>query len=599
MSYQAIVASDSPVLYYKADESSSPVIDRSGALNNGSYSGSRQSHILPLISGHSSATKITNLVSISAPISNNYSGIAAPQSFGIEGFEKESFSLEGWFHPKISTASLTPLFADSENSVGLFYEAGNIVFLVDTLRLDYTVPYLNKSIHVVGVYSGSYMYIYIDGILKALKSVSSVAFTNTELNLGSGPTLDSVDSFLVNGLAVYRYALEDFQIKKHYDAAQTINGIQIASVNSGEFFQLFDNGISTQFSYSYPAKKGWEYFITDDLEYNPLLKSIRIASGTGVSKTVVIEDLVPVPSGLAIDDSIIEWSGDNGVSVETSLDGETYETCINGRSIPQYSIDGTISEGISLYVKITLQTSDDSKYLPQLNYLSLSFYNSQKIYAKNSSSYVSKITDATVIETNLGDRIYPVLSRNNKNGIKTVEGSGFYINTESQIKTLEFFYTPDYLNNDLIVAQELQGNLIAGLLLGNVLDNGYDTHFAWDEQGNISKSNIASIYVNGVVRTFSTDIADVFVPGEIHHVVIVLADAISGSIKINAAEFDSIPALYQNLSIYTAALTATNILDNYDSYLGNKYTSVVDLSLSMQESEVYTYDIDWVVVQSS
>jgi hypothetical protein len=587
MSYQAIVASDSPVLYYKADESSSPVIDRSGALNNGSYSGSRQSHILPLISGHSSATKITNLVSISAPISNNYSGIAAPQSFGIEGFEKESFSLEGWFHPKISTASLTPLFADSENSVGLFYEAGNIVFLVDTLRLDYTVPYLNKSIHVVGGYSGSYMYIYIDGILKALKSVSSVAFTNTELNLGSGPTLDSEDSFLVNGLAVYRYALEDFQIKKHYDAAQTINGIQIASVNSGEFFQLFDNGISTQFNYSYPAKKGWEYFITDDLEYNPLLKSIRIASGTGVSKTVVIEDLVPVPSGLAIDDSIIEWSGDNGVSVETSLDGETYETCINGRSIPQYSIDGTISEGISLYVKITLQTSDDSKYLPQLNYLSLSFYNSQKIYAKNSSSYVSKITDATVIETNLGDRIYPVLSRNNKNGIKTVEGSGFYINTESQIKTLEFFYTPDYLNAD------------AGLILATETDNGVDTNFFWDDAGLISKSNIASIYVNGVVRTFSTDIADLFVPGEIHHVVIVLANAISGAIKINSADLGSIPALYQNLSIYSSALTATNILDNYDSYLGNKYTSVVDLSLSMQESEVYTYDIDWVVVQSS
>jgi hypothetical protein len=587
MSYQAIVASDSPVLYYKADESSSPVIDRSGALNNGSYSGSRQSHILPLISGHSSATKITNLVSISAPISNNYSGIAAPQSFGIEGFEKESFSLEGWFHPKISTASLTPLFADSENSVGLFYEAGNIVFLVDTLRLDYTVPYLNKSIHVVGVYSGSYMYIYIDGILKALKSVSSVAFTNTELNLGSGPTLDSEDSFLVNGLAVYRYALEDFQIKKHYDAAQTINGIQIASVNSGEFFQLFDNGISTQFSYSYPAKKGWEYFITDDLEYNPLLKSIRIASGTGVSKTVVIEDLVPVPSGLAIDDSIIEWSGDNGVSVETSLDGETYETCINGRSIPQYSIDGTISEGISLYLKITLETSDDSKYLPQLNYLSLSFYNSQKIYAKNSSSYVSKITDATVIETNLGDRIYPVLSRNNKNGIKTVEGSGFYINTESQIKTLEFFYTPDYLNAD------------AGLILATETDNGVDTSFSWDDAGSISKSNIASIYVNGVVRTFSTDIADLFVSGEIHHVVIVLANAISGAIKINSADLGSVPALYQNLAIYSSALTATNILDNYDSYLGNKYTSVVDLSLSMQESEVYTYDIDWVVVQSS
>lgn len=599
MSYQSLVVADSPILYYKLDESSSPIIDRSGALNNGTYNGTRETYLLPLVSGHTSSTKITNLVHVDCPISNNYSGLAAAQAFGISDCWKEAFSLELWIYPKISTTSLTPLLADSTNSVGLFYDSGNIAFILDNLRLDYTIPYLNKSFYVVGTYNGSYISIYLDGVLVASKPVSSNPFENTEVNFQSGPTLDASDYFLANGIAIYRYALEDFQIKKHYDEAQTASGIQVASESSGQIFQLFDNGISTQFTYSYPAKRSWEYFLTDDLEYNPATKSIRIKPGLGDAKTVIINDLVTIPSGIAIDDSIIEWSGDNNIVVETSSDGETYEQCTNGRSIPQYNIDGTISTAMALYIKITIPTSDDSKYLPSLEFLSLSFYNAQKIYAKNSSSYISKVTDATTIETNLGNKLYPILSRSNKNGIKTIQSSSFYLNTTSNIKTIEFFYTPDYLNNDLIVGTELQGLPLAGLILATASENGSDTVFSWDEVGLISKSNIASIYVNGVIKSFKTDIAEVFKPGELHHVVLVLTDPISGAIKINAAESDSIPALYQHIAIYESALTTTNVVSNYDAYLGNKKTSITDVSLTMQESEVYTYDIDWIVVQSS
>ena len=212
--------------------------------------------------------------------------------------------------------------------------------------------------------------------------------------------------------------------------------------------------------------------------YDNVDDSIRIALGTGTSKTVVIDEFITIPSGPDMDSSRIEWDGDNGISIGSSVDGITYTPCINGQPIPQYFL-GSFDSSRDLHIKITMTTSNDSKYLPKLKTLSMSFYNDQAFYANNSSSYIS--TDAG--EIGMSNSKYELLSRDARNGIAVKSGGSFYINTNTLTKSLEFFYTPSDLNG---------GGLIEA--------SNEPTNLSWPT-GTISKTNIDKIYVNGVDKT--------------------------------------------------------------------------------------------------
>ena len=61
MSYYLNVIKDSPIGFWKLDESSGTIAaDSSGCGNNGTYTGSFSSNIMPLVYGGSYATKITS-----------------------------------------------------------------------------------------------------------------------------------------------------------------------------------------------------------------------------------------------------------------------------------------------------------------------------------------------------------------------------------------------------------------------------------------------------------------------------------------------------------------------------------------------------------
>lgn len=64
--------------------------------------------------------------------------------------------------------ALTPLFADPDQ-IGLYWDNGNIVFKLQSERIDYVVPYSNKSFHVVATYSPGIIKLYVDGELVGYK----------------------------------------------------------------------------------------------------------------------------------------------------------------------------------------------------------------------------------------------------------------------------------------------------------------------------------------------------------------------------------------------------------------------------------------------
>jgi hypothetical protein len=204
MSYYLSVIKDNPSGFWKLDEISGTVAyDSSGCGNHGSYMGSVLNTSMPIVSGGSSATKITDSDYLEFSVTKDFSGVGGIGGFGTVKTSDNDFSLEVWFHPKNLT-TLTPILADS-SGLGIYWDNGNIVFKLENQEIYYSVPNPNRSLHVVAVYSVKSMSLYLNGTLVASKSISKINFTNESLLFSCGPT-DINKHFIVDAPAIYRYS---------------------------------------------------------------------------------------------------------------------------------------------------------------------------------------------------------------------------------------------------------------------------------------------------------------------------------------------------------------------------------------------------------
>lgn len=583
MSYQLKVIKDYPVGFWTLDESSGTTAsDKSGCGNNGTYVGSPSSNTLPLVSGGISGTIITNTAYVTLPVTKDYYATEAGSAFGTAYTSDNDFTMEVWIYPSITSSSETTLFADATNNIGLFWDKGYITFKVsDAEFVTAPLKYSKKVVYLAGKYTGESIELYIDGVSVASKSLTGFKFTNTTLGLQIGPTSASGDKFTVDAPAVYRYAMSDKAIIKHYvDGNITYPAIQVAYPDQGTLFSGTDANLKPAFDYSYPVDKPWTYWLDDNTYYDLVEKHIAFfETETAESRTFVINDFITVPSGLNLETSKVEWRNDLGITVETSVDGTTYVSCVNGQPIPQYTKDSFDASG-KLYIRITMSTTDASKYLPTLSFFCIAFYSNKDLYADN---YGDKLSSDT--EYYLGSLNYPILSRNYTNGIRTKVDSGFKINTNDLVKSIEFFYTPSTLTDSGLVS--------------SIADTFYSaSNYSWRNSGTVSKTNIEKIYVNNVDKTNQTDIANVFTPGQLHHVVIVYASAISNDITFNYSLYGAIDALFKNITLYTKALTATEIETHYELYTGRAVSSALEPVIDLTESDIIAYNNDWIVLQS-
>ena len=367
--YQAIL--DDTLLTSYASIYGDIAYDHSGCENDAVYGGDPITEITPIVIGNSRATKIGNTNSIEYSFLNDYTASQTSSQFATIYSSDNDFTFEAWIHPVFTTNGLTSILADADEAIGIFYDNENIVFKVQAEYVEHTLPHTDKVIHIVGIYSPTLLSLYIDGILVNTSTISNFKFSNTALALSSGPTTDAGDYFLINSVAVYRYSLSQSQIQNHYNQNAGILPIQIVDPDNGELFELYDENISTQFIYSYPGNKSWDYFITDDLYYSAAEQSLSIKKSTG-SKTVVLTDYISLPLASVLDSSKIEWDGTSGITVEVSVDGTTYQACQNGQKIPQFTI-ASFNGNKQIYLKITLATTDSSKYLPKISTLQIKF----------------------------------------------------------------------------------------------------------------------------------------------------------------------------------------------------------------------------------
>jgi hypothetical protein len=292
-----------------------------------------------------------------------------------------------------------------------------------------------------------------------------------------------------------------------------------------------------------------------------------------------------------MDSSKIEWLATEGILVETSLDGNTYTECINGSAIPGYSL-GDFSDSFQLHIRITFSTEDASKFIPRIKSLLVKFYSNQILNSNNGASYISTlegVSGQTAFDIAIGSEYRPILFRNSRNGIKTIQDSGFYINTDSPVFAIEFFYTPNSIQDSGLISVLSTGSYSAAT-------------YRWHNSGAVTKSNISHIYVNGEDVTSETSALNIFKADELNHVLIVFSQEVSGQIKFADSAYGSVPCLFQNIALYARQRSAATALDNYSLYIGGSTESIQDSqtsSILMTENSVNYYNNDSIVISSS
>ncbi len=575
MSYQLKVIKDNPIGFWHLDETSGSIAyDKSGCSNNGEYVGALATNILPLVSGGSLSTKITNTSYVNLPTTKNYYGQTGKGGFGKSGTSDNDFSLEVWFFPSISTSARTPIFADATNGVGIFYENKSIVFKLNEEEVYYTLNYFNKSIHVIATYNTTSMSLYVDGASVASKSLNGFSFTNSLLSLALGPTTSSSDSFLVDAPAVYRYGLTSIQSLDHFqNGISYVNPIHIVKPDGGKLFSLNDENMPTVYQYEYSVNQ-FRKFITEDVYYNNDEKYITFyKTDTAVAKEFIINDVIIVPAGIPVTSSKIEWRGENGIAVEYSSDGTTYYPCVNGSALPTYSKDSAITIA-PVYIRITMSTTDASKHLPKLSLFRIRFYSNKNCYSDNSGFFIESANEYA-----LGSFNYPPLSRHYTNGLRTSATGGFKIAVDEAVRSVEFFLTASALSATTLISTTATGDYSASSL-------------SWSGAGTISKTNIKKIYVNGVDKTSQTNISNLIDVNNMAHIIILFNDPVSGDIVFN----NSGPSnLYNLVSIYASELTTLQISTHYSLYIQKPSIQSNNSSFTLTESGPTYFNNDWVV----
>lgn len=585
MSYYLSAIKDSPIGLWKLDESSGQVAyDISGCNNHGSYVGQIVKLGMPVVSGGEHSNKIDSSNYIQFTLSKDFSGTAGTGGFATADTSDNDFTFESWFHPKTLT-SFTPILADS-SGIGLYWDNGNIVFKLESTRIDYSVPNPNRVMHVVGVYSVRAMSLYVDGVLVASQEVS-IKFTNTSVVLSSGPSA-SGEYFLIDSPAVYRYALSQDSIMSHYNNLFLNTDDQISSPELGSLFKASDRYQTIETTYSYPEQEKWESLIynNNNLSYNSINNSIYLNSGD--SSGEFVEDMV---LSIAKDyiSSRIDWVASSGVSIyvsETSASGP-WTICSNGSSIPGFTQGSNFSSNKILYFRIVFESSDSDLYIPELYSLKFYFYSEKKLYASSAGNIIStsQPTSGSSWDIDISKDNYPVRTRVYNNGIRP-NSSAFFIDLVGECGNIEMIFTPKSLSSGYLLFNK------TGLV---------ETYISWAVGGGITKSNISNIYINGQDASSATNISSYLYIDEPNYILIKPASDISGQVWLNGKHLLGVRSgvldnnLYQNITVYSS--NAVNHQEHYELYIGKSSAVADGSSIVMTEEPIKTYSRDRVVFQ--
>jgi hypothetical protein len=585
MSYKHSILADNPISFYLLDEvpsstflsytqilneyatyqelldsfatynqlSGLPIIDYSGNGHDGTALSASTKEVIPLVSTSIRGTEVLADTQINLRfhnIANKY-------------YPKDSFTLEVWAKPNSLRQEYLNILGDPQNSIGIFYQNGDIVFRIYDHEVRSKISY-NKAHYIVAIYTKTSMSLYVDSVFAASLSLSNFSFTNESSAFSIGPA-NQYEYFIVDSAAAYRYPLTEKQINSHYTAGlNKIKYKEIISQKNSKSFSLYSSKINPRLAYNYPSITPWTDVIEDNNVISENQKEIRFEkTTTAATKEISFIDSFYIEDSYGITSSQISYDSDvENIVVEFSLDGVSgWQVAKNNFPIPFFNKNDSVTSG-PLFMRVTMSSSDTSKDLPVLKSIELLFYSKKDFYGDNSNLKIYSSYDYGLDKYN-----NPILSHDYFNGLRMYNGHGFNLQLPALSNAVEVIFSP--------VGE------------GNVLFANGDAFYKWDISGAISQSGIDSIYINGIDRSSQTNIFPYLTNMSPHHIVLNLSDAASGIASFNSS-VDGLESggsnTYSNIAIYESQLSPAEIEENYKLYTDRILYSISDTSLTLNES---------------
>lgn len=337
MTYYAEVIKDVP---YSLWLFGGTISDASGYAATPVNTGTLATYAAPLVNGESKSSLFTPGI---------FTGIPFP--YDRPGTERQPFTLEAWVFPQDTTLSILAHKVDLD---GLAILNGAVTFSIrlssGMISVSYTPPFARKM-HVVGVYTGVGLQLFIDGVL-----VRSYDLTYTEIGLNISLTTD--DGYLyvgnnngiVQGLATYQYALDQNKIASHYEEGNRTCTTDVSSKLFGGNHIEFSTKTANIF-----FTKEWTNLWEDG--YYTAVIGEKVSSAIDPVTNLYIasswESSFELNSGgTSINGVQISWESSGTILVETSLDGVTWSTATNTKKVTGISA-GYDPTGVVLRVRVS------------------------------------------------------------------------------------------------------------------------------------------------------------------------------------------------------------------------------------------------------
>jgi hypothetical protein len=221
VSYSSEVLADSPVAYYRMDESSGQPQDSSGTGNNTTATGGTPTYSQV---GALASDPTSTAILFSPTPSEEY--FTAPDHATLD--LADVFTIEAWLKLTSSDAGNHCYLTKGTNAYYMAINAQRLqlskAFAVDMVASTITITDTTTWHHCVGTKNGSTMALYVDGVDVTGTPTNATCADNTEtLSIGALPGFSLNFDGALDEIAVYPTALSAARVLAHYHAA--FNGL--------------------------------------------------------------------------------------------------------------------------------------------------------------------------------------------------------------------------------------------------------------------------------------------------------------------------------------------------------------------------------------
>lgn len=515
------------------------------------------------------APPLTSRTSNSVLIDTTNSLTIVDVPIGKRTHEQESFSISFYLKLGSSFEDQADILFDSTNGLGFRVAQSNISFGVSSVDAIYYVKHklqtISRRLLVTASYSERILSLSIDGTIQdqiqlpddfEFKSTSTLSLTSAVPS--SFIMIDRLEIF--NEALTPKYLLNEKELDDVYQ-----NPGQVMALDDASYFS-FSNKIK-------PLATGFLYGSNKSMSTATMVDVEEIAENYVVLKGGVssgyFTDSVFLPTFENNSHNQIDWYGDSGgIIVSYNTDGsDTYTPLTNHSSIPGFS-------GGMLYYKVQMLKYGALLNSPAFTGMSFVAYDSKAFSSDNTLYYLD-----TVFNYSIGSDTSPLIYQSYNNGITTLSG-GFTVDA-GQARSVEFMYMPKDLSQACLV------------------DCG-GSRYSWSGAGNITKTNISSIYVNGVNLYSQTSVSNVFIPGVWHHVVLTFGSDEVNPVFINQSKTGTLIGSdnsFGHLGIYEYDMSAKAI--SHYKYLTSRVSEITySDSISIGSDSYSGYNVDKVVLST-